>query len=492
MAIREDVSADKGAVLWRQAASRVADELRLDPSQHRTAKVSSLLHAFGSQGIHCDIDSMVQALLAQGVTVASGGSEISRRDVLDFCLIDGATTGVKPPGADAGIRVSHWRPGKVGHPEPLGEAGDLSETGLDAIRWFDVDPRGREPSIGAVREITELLRPWCPGLNEMIVRDLLTPDVQPKTETYGDERTGVRTVSVPAFVSREVADDDDDFDAVDEQLIVQIVELVVGPGWMITCWHSARTLLGSGVVREGPPLMREPFLDHVRHRWLHDAADVTGLEGAKEARDLAIYLARSLVATYGASLRMLQRWVSSWEVAFYKTLADQNPGGRGERKSLKSAAVEISNFLAVVGEFSRSVNAFRLAGDEMPNDTWFADPAQPEVDPTEHVVSEQAKALESSVEAAAEKLAHLYEEIRADMELLMIQSQARQQESSERLQGYLGKVTGLILVPTFVAGLFGANTALPGQGSWAGFELMLVLMALSAAISYWVIRRLMT
>jgi Mg2+ and Co2+ transporter CorA len=51
-------------------------------------------------------------------------------------------------------------------------------------------------------------------------------------------------------------------------------------------------------------------------------------------------------------------------------------------------------------------------------------------------------------------------------------------------------VTGLVLVPTFVAGLFGANTALPGGGSWMGFDIMLVLMAVSAAASYLVIRKI--
>jgi Mg2+ and Co2+ transporter CorA len=192
---------------------------------------------------------------------------------------------------------------------------------------------------------------------------------------------------------------------------------------------------------------------------------------------------------------MFQRWVSFWEVEFYKTLGDQSgqqDSGQGERKSLKAAAVEISNFLSLVGEFSRSVNAFRLAGEEMPNDTWFAD-REDATDGHRHqtVTGDEAKALTSSVEAATTKLAQLSEEIRADMDLLMLQSQARQQESSERLQGYLGKVTGLVLVPTFVAGLFGANTALPEGGTWAGFAIMVVLMVISAATSYMVIRRVM-
>ncbi len=347
-----------------------------------------------------------------------------------------------------------------------------------------------------MHELTARLKTWCPGLNKIMVRDLLTPDVQPKTETYGDERTGVRTISIPALIAREVPDDDDDFDEIDEQLIVQMVEMVIGPGWLITCWHRSRTLVGRGEVHDGLPLLQEPFMSYVSYRWTQDTKVRSGSGEPNGAGDLGAYLARSLVATYGASLRMFQRWVSSWEVEFYKTLGDQ--GGHasqsrpGERKTLKAAAVEISNFLSLVGEFSRSVNAFKLAGEEMPNDTWFAEhEGARKGDPTKTVHTDESAALTSSVDAATAKLAQLSEEIRADMDLLMLQSQARQQESSERLQGYLGKVTGLVLVPTFVAGLFGANTALPEGGTWAGFVIMVVLMVVSAAISYVVIRKLM-
>lgn len=489
MSTMEDGRTTHRAEWWRQAANRIADELHHD-RQDRMAKVSSLLHAFRGQGAHCDIQDMVDALEERGVAVQPCGKEISRRDVLGLSLTDPSKTAPTMPGA--GIRVSEWRTGEVGWPQPLDPDAGPATPGADVVRWFDVDPVGDESRLDdEVRRITDLLQPSCPEINTLIVRDLLTPDTLPKAETYGDERTGVRTVSVPALVARQVEDKDDTFDELDEQLIIQIVELVVGPGWLVTCWHRSRTIVGGGRPQEsGPPLLREPFLSHVGHRWTIDPTGSDDPARAKDANDLAVYLARSLVATYGASLRMLQRWVSSWEVKFYETLGGPENDRTGQ-KSLKDAAVEIGNYLAIVGEFSRSVNAFRLAGDEMPNDTWFAETApRSDADPGKQSPSTQSDALASAVNAATEKLEGLYNEIRADMDLLTIQSQARQQEASERLQGYLGKVTGLILVPTFVAGLFGANTALPGQGSWGGFELMLVLMVLSAAISYWVIRKL--
>jgi hypothetical protein len=45
----------------------------------------------------------------------------------------------------------------------------------------------------------------------------------------------------------------------------------------------------------------------------------------------------------------------------------------------------------------------------------------------------------------------------------MIHSQARQQDSSERLQGYLDKVTRLILVPTFEQRASEATLRSPGR-----------------------------
>ena len=477
---------------WQETASRVADEMALDLGQTRMAKVSSMLHAFRDDQEHCDIEEMVEALRSQGVAVHSPGPALSRREVLDLSLAPGDKGRKGDAPAHQRIRLSQWRTGETGHHEPFALTDSDSSPADGAIRWFDLTSTGADPTDDEVEGFLGLVGPWCPGLNDVIVRDLLTPDVQPKAEIYGDELTGVRTISVPAVVAREIRDDDDHFDDLDEHLIIQIVEIAVGPGWMISCWQPSRTLRGGGRTEPGAPLLREPFLDHVAHRWLYDDVGPAGSPRAKESGDLAVYLARSLVSTFGASLRMVQRWVSSWEVTFFKTLGGDEPGGRRDSVSLKDAAREISNFLAFVGEFARSVNAFGLAADEMPNDTWFADTVSRSKDETgEPGVSDHVKAVDAAVEAAVHKLSRLYDEIRADMDLLMVQSQARQQEASERLQGYLGKVTGLILVPTFVAGLFGANTALPGQETWFGFELMVLLMIASAGASYWVIRRVM-
>lgn len=99
----------------------------------------------------------------------------------------------------------------------------------------------------------------------------------------------------------------------------------------------------------------------------------------------------------------------------------------------------------------------------------------------------------------------LFENVRADMDLVTmnaIAEQARaaadlatsvahsaellqdQREADEAFQKQLGKVTALLLVPTLIAGIFGANTQLPGGGRWWGFEIMLLLMFVSSLAVY--------
>jgi len=113
--------------------------------------------------------------------------------------------------------------------------------------------------------------------------------------------------------------------------------------------------------------------------------------------------------------------------------------------------------------------------------------------------------MDEILDRALRGLGRLFTHIRADVDLLTmngIAAQARatadqaaslartadlaqqSRDYSERLQRQLEKIAALVLVPTLIAGVFGANTALPGEAAWTGFWVMVLLMVLSAIAVY--------
>jgi len=492
-----------------KTAARIAVEVRhaSRSGQKTLTKVTSLVHAFRGPETSVGIDDVVAALRGQSLRIDSGwrdgeGLNIRRPGVLELSADNGDEALSASSGCDETIRVSHWSSDSVGYEEPLSLAVGPARPGV--VTWFDVDPAissrltgstadnntafiapdgVREASEQRVKSVWQALGRSCPGLKEDMIRDLLRADLQPKVETYGNERDGVRSVSVFAVVARELPNDLD-ADGVSEALVFQLVEMLVGNGWLVTCWHSSRTFRGSSEEQPGPHMLRETFNSHVRYRWRE--AEPKPLDG-KSSGDLGLYLARSLAATYGASYRMMERWVELWEVNFFKSL-----GGRPDRASLlREAAEEISNSLSMVAEFRRRISALEHARWSTTDKCWFprlTDHGNSGV--KEEDRSEQAKGLETYIQSEEKKLTRLSADIRADMDLLMLQSAATQQASSERLQSRLGLVTGLVLVPTLVVGMFGANTELPGRNNWLGFELMLAFMVISGVAVYLSIRKL--
>ncbi len=481
-----------------QVASRIAAEVRHGHTRDETklAKRSSLLHAFHATGSPTGFSGVVTALKEQGVRVDSvwgleaGAPNIRPTGVLDLSL-DRALP-QHPPDVDRDdtIQMSVWGPGSA-RSEERSLAGDETPP-AGGVLWFNVDPPQSDgagvPTHDAfearVLDVASKLARWCPGLNGQMVRDLLQQDVQPKVDTYGDENDGVRGISVLAVIAREAPGTRNASDAVSEELVFQIVEMIVGEGWIVTCWHPSRVFIGTDEPQSSHSVLREPFLSHVRHRWQSGMSENSPSE-PKTSSDLAVYLARTLVATYEASHRMIERWVASWEVTFYRSLSSEK-----KAEHLKDAAREISNLLSMVGEFRRRLTAFEHARWVTTDKTWFPTVSDGYRASAEDGDKSEQGLLASTIESTEKTFALLSDTIRADINLLMLQSAATQQETTEKLQTLLGKVTGLVLVPTLVAAVFGANTRLPAEGTWLGFAIMLILMVLTATAAYIAIRRL--
>jgi CorA-like Mg2+ transporter protein len=450
---------------------------------HKISKVTSIHHAFRDNDTAPGWPIIKHALGDHGVLVETVPLDSGRNGGVNLLPV-GQPTSVAMRPVD--LQVTRWCPGIPGEvlspdaPEPAGPG---------EILWFHITaappPTADVPAAldVVVHDLSEQLVSWGLDVERDMLLDLLTPDPQPKVDTYGDERTGIRHVSAMAVIARELADTDDEFDAVDEQLVFQLVENLVGQNWIVSCWHPARLLASSASGHsEGAPsspalsLLQEPFIQQVRRQW--------GDQGNLwTSGDLGMALARELAHTYAASQRMIERWVQRTEGQFFDGLANEVGEGRD------SGADEIRHMLSIVGEFRRCLTAFEHARTATADRTWF-----PRLSSGPTGADDSVAQLTDIIDGAQKKLGGVFGAIRADMDLLMLQSMGRQQRASqdqkrasEDLQDRLTKVTVLFLVPTLVAGIFGANTELPGLGSWFGFALMLVLMVLFSIAVYVVI-----
>ena len=104
--------------------------------------------------------------------------------------------------------------------------------------------------------------------------------------------------------------------------------------------------------------------------------------------------------------------------------------------------------------------------------------------------------IESLAEECGAAAATLRERARTGLSLVSAVSTSQalriareSQRSSEHFQRVVSVLGAAVVGPALVAGVFGANTALPGQGKWWGFALMLVLMAAAAAVIFRLLKR---
>ncbi len=358
----------------------------------------------------------------------------------------------------APVAVSMWRPRRTGEPW----RADLpQDRPADGVLWFDVDFQCD------FDRVWEQLRPWrLKGLEPEMLREVLQPDPVPKVQVYGDESAGIRSVSVVGIQARS-SPEDAGTDAVNKgQLVVQLVESLVGESWIITCWHPSRVCTGARQeLTNEPPVLRAEVRGDVYRNWIAKAGRTSG--------DIGIYIARSLVDTYPVAHRAVEGWLESWEHVFFCNPDSLTPS-------------TVNDLLALVSEFRRRLSAFnhaRRATTDRNWLPWLSDPAE-------------AEDLDEVLDRALEKLGVVVDTLRTDMDLwsmrnidAQLTSARAQQESSEALHHKLAIVSALLLVPTLVATIYGANTQLPGINKWLGFDLMLALMVISGLAFYMYLNR---
>jgi CorA-like Mg2+ transporter protein len=448
-------------------AARLAEQVKASADGVTWRKTTTLLDLFGAYRLTTEVRERIAAALAQaGLDCKPPITDVQRFETVRLALDEDRDGQPDEPEThrtrtmsrllpiDDVLDVTEWRPGQPPERKDLFSLAPAS----DAVRWFHIDVIHSEPEA-----IHGALEPLCPGLTLQMVVDLFTVDPRPFVHSYTDE-PHLRMVSAFAVHANESEEGAADAEASKAgALVFQLVEILAGDGWMITCWHRSKRYHGAEEIVEAEATGREEVLEGVQHWWLQG--------GQSTAGDLATLLLHELVLTYPSAARVMLSWLEQWELDFHRRY-DQT-----ERHTL----IDVRSLLAELEERLRAIE--RPEAD--PEDAWF----------TRLGGTKWAHRVQRLMDRALADLESIHGTLRSSLDLLGVHSAAQQlklaqdqAQSSERLQNALAIVTSVLLVPTFIAGTFGANTQIPGQGEWWGFLLMVALMVLGAIGTYALIR----
>jgi hypothetical protein len=329
------------------------------------------------------------------------------------------------------------------------EPGEIA--GAGGFPWFEL-----ACGVEEVEEVLAAIREHCPGLTEAMLRDLLTPDEQPEGKRYDGE------VRLSSSFSVEPWRPDRQVDRGTPQgvgvLRFQPVELLAGESWLITCWHPQRIFQGSRKADELPPGEVDELRQAVAARWRRTPGQLPG--------DLGISIMHELALTYAPAHRALNAWLEDWELSLY--IEDDLDN--------HYQLPELWGLMAVLRDWLNPLNKAGLRADV--GKAWLP-------------VSDHAAVVEvdDRIDKALEQLGRLSATLRQSFGLLHLEQSEEQRKRSEQVQRRNERLAAAFLIPTFVVGLYGANTWVPGQGRHWGFWVMLVVLVVFSMLVVWKITR---
>jgi hypothetical protein len=350
-------------------------------------------------------------------------------------------------GESTAVRVALCRPGEKPRTVPYSEA-----RAGDAVLWLDIDLRGLAGRAEAASELHRLLEPLCPGIDAEMIGDVLDADLWPKRRRYGD----VRAVSAAAVVPEASRDRASKAGS----LTFQLVEMLAGEGWLVTCWHAPRKFTGS---EERPA--EEALADHSDALAEIEEAWVSG-ESAT-AGDLGLTVIERLVDTYPDVRQALFEWLELWELDLYRRCDTDAPP---DRKTL----IELRALLFQYRKAIAPLNAARGKAQ----DYWFADVTS----------RDEAERIDDRIDRALRVVTELSDRLRSALDLVQLQLAQTQGRKTERLQQKVELIASVLLVPTLIAGSYGANTKFPGLNEGWGTIAMVVLMVLGGLGTFFFLR----
>jgi hypothetical protein len=294
-------------------------------------------------------------------------------------------------------------------------------------------------------------------LDDALLTDLERPDERPAAHVI-DFAAGVWKLSSVAIVAEEHASDEHvNAGSTVGHVRIRTVELVVGPGWIVSCWNESRTLGDEQPFASGGADAPAGVMDTVAEVWRshHAGSPYT----------LAAILLAACAIEYASVIETLDSWYDQWQ------LAHRDPGQSIGRDTL----LDLRGF--VIG-LRRRVGPLLELLDKL-GDEWPSLVPAGEQDVFEHSLAHAERRAFATLRA----LEHFDDTLQSAFGILSAEDTQHQRAQTDRVHDRLDIVSAVFLVPALIAGIYGANTAIPGGGSWWGFAAMFVLMLLGIALA---------
>ena len=357
-------------------------------------------------------------------------------------------------GALLMITAKLWRPGEAPKQVPF----DKARTTPEGVLVLTIDANSDTD-----QEVLGQLQGICNGeLTLEMVSDLLAPDDLPEVKLFDPDGL-IRKVS--SFGVHSVAQDGDG----DSGLVFEPVEFLAGQGWMVCHWQPCKTYrIGKSVPSNVAAFSHVTTEKEVATRWLDQRGQTTG--------DLGVLFLYELSLNYPKARRALWARLNVWEQEFYRL----RPGN--DTTDLVETLRELHQ---LHGELNRRLDGLNVPWKHA-DTVWFAGVT----------LSDLAKSVDGVIDRSLDNLRSFSDSLRQAVSLTASYATLRhfelaeaQKTATEDLTHRFELVGSLLLVPTLVAGIYGANTLLPGGGHWSGFIAMVTLMVVGSAAAYLALER---
>lgn len=439
-------------------ARRLADDLRHQGQRRTWRKATTLLAMFGAAKLTPNVRTRISTALDEAGVGAEPPIELlDRSQTVRLTLADpperpAATGGLDDPTARAiGIaRVTEWRPGEFPREIRLADAAHCQ-----GLLWVELDA-----DIAQASTVIEELVPLSDqDLTVSLIDDLLQADPYPRMGRVDDDGT-LRFVSAAMAGAEE--DDDERAGAISGRLVFELVELLAGRRLLVSCWHKRKIYFGIELEAEDEEITREAVYGAVAAAWPDSKGSTVG--------DIGLLILHELAASYEQPARTLLAWLEQWELAFYKDhLTDLHA---------------LTELRGLVAEYRKRLSPLDVRREQA-LESWFADSTLENVATSTDRLIDEALGYSRSLNDELRRCFELVHGYQTTQHLKLAEEQTKNQE---QLKTRLELIAAILLVPALVAGVYGANTRLPGGNSWVGFALMLALMAASAVLTLFLIR----